>query len=183
MSNRQQFENIYDEFRTLVLNKEYYAHRISRSGKLLKSLDIFLALFAGGSGVLGFALWKTEIFNLPVGPLLLSLATGVAVVLGIARPYLRLEDEHERLSSVQGAYGAIAFLMEDVVTRIKTNREVDENAETIYRALRQVRTSLVAREDTPADRTLIEKMQEIVNQRFPAATYFYYPPSDNAPTK
>lgn len=183
MSNRQQFENIYDEFRTLVLNKEYYAHRISRSRKLLKSLDIFLALFAAGSGVLSFALWKTELFNLPVGPLLLSLATGVAVVLGIARPYLKLEDEHERLSSIQGAYGAIAFLMEDVVTRIKTNRAVDENAETIYRALRQVRASLGTREDTPANRTLIEKMQAIVNQRFPAATYFYYPPSDDSPTK
>ena len=183
MTNRQQFENVYDEFRTLVLNKEYYARRISKSGKTLRILDIFLALFAGGSGVLSFARWKVDVMGYPVGPLLLSLTTGIALVLGIARPYLKLEDEHERLSSVQGAYGAIAYVMEDVVTRIKTNRAVDETSETIFRALRQVRASLVAKEDTPGNRELIGEMQKIVNERYPADSFFYYPPSDVPPTK
>jgi hypothetical protein len=178
MSNRQQFENIYNEFRTLVLNKEYYARRISKSGKRLKALDIFLAIFAGSSGVAGFILWKTELFGLPVGPLVLSLLSGVALMLGIARPYLTLEDEHERLASIQGVYGAIAYLMEDVVNRIKTIQEVDENAEIIVRALRQIRVSLAAREDMLGDRDLIKQMQDIVNQRYPVST-FYYPPSDD----
>lgn len=178
MANRQQFENIYDEFRTLVLNKEYYARRIATSKKRLRALDIFLALFAGTSGVLSLALWKAEFAGYAVGPLMLSLATGVALVLGIARPYLKLEDEHERLSSIQGAYGAIAFVMEDVVVKIKTTRDVDEASETIFRALRQVRASLVAKEDAPGDRALIDEMEKIVNQRYPADKYFFYPPQD-----
>ena len=178
MSNRQKFINVYDEFRSLVLNKEYYARRIARSRKVLRVLDIFLALFAGGSGVLSFALWKQEVLGYPVGPLLLSLATGVALVLGIARPYLKLEDELERLSSIQGAYGTITHVMEDVVTRVKTAREVDGTSETIYQVLRQVRNSLQSKEDAPSNRELIAEMQEIVNQRYPAATYFYYPPEE-----
>lgn len=178
MANRQQFENVYDEFRTLVLNKEYYARRISKSKKILRALDIFLAIFAGGSGALSLALWKVELASYQVGPVMLSLATGVALVLGIARPYLKLEDEHERLSSIQGAYGAIAYVMEDVVGRIKTTRNVDETSETIFRALRQVRASLVAKEDTPGDRALIDEMEKIINQRYPADKYFYYPPPD-----
>ena len=182
MTNRQQFENVYDEFRTLVLNKEYYARRISKSRTILRALDIFLALFAGGAGVLSFALWNVQVMAYPVGPLLLSLTTGVALVLGIARPYLKLEDEHERLSSVQGAYGAIAYVMEDVVTKIKTARTVDETSETIFRALRQVRASLVAKEDTPGDRELIGELEKIVNQRYPAESFFYYPPSDAPPS-
>jgi hypothetical protein len=183
MTNRQQFENVYNEFRTLVLNKEYYARRISKSGKILRALDIFLALMAGGAGVASFALWKIDVLGFPLGPLLLSLATGIALVLGIARPYLKLEDEHERLSSIQGAYGAIAYVMEDVVTTIKTNQIVDPTSETIVRALRQVRGSLVGKEDTPADRRLIDEMEKIVNQRYPADSYFYYPPIDVPPTK
>ncbi|WP_426339939.1 hypothetical protein ACN9MZ_27315 [Pseudoduganella sp. S-14] len=182
MTNRQQFENVYDEFRTLVLNKEYYARRISKSRKILRALDIFLALFAGGSGVLSLALWKVDVMGYPVGPLLLSLTTGIALVLGIARPYLKLEDEHERLSSVQGAYGAIAYVMEDVVATIKTKQAVDETSEAIYRVLRQVRASLVAKEDTPGDRKLIDEMEKIVNQRYPAESYFYYP-SSNSPSR
>lgn len=178
MSNRQKFISLYDEFRTLVLNKEYYARRISRSRKVLRVLDIFLALFAGGSGVLGFALWKVEFFGYPVGPMLLSLTTGVALVLGIARPYLKLEDELERLSSIQGAYGTIAFVMEDLVTRVKTAQTVDETADTIYQVLRQVRSSLMSKEDMPSNRELIAEIQDIVNQRYPSDTYFYYPPEE-----
>jgi len=180
MNTRQQFINLYDEFRTLVLNKEYYSRRISKSRKVLRALDIFLALFAGGSGVLSFALWKAELHGYPVGPMLLSLTAGVALVLGIARPYLKLEDELERLSSIQGAYGTIAFVMEDVVTRVKTAQSVDDTSDTIYRVLRQVRTSLVAKEDAPADRKLIAEIEAIVNQRYPASTYFYYPPENTS---
>ena len=181
MTNRQQFINVYDEFRTLVLNKEYYARRMARSKKILRALDVFLALFAGGSGALSLALWKADLFGHQVGPLLLGLTTGIALVLGIARPYLKLEDELERLSGVQGAYGTIAFVMEDLVTRIKTTREVDATADTIYRVLRQVRTSLVAKEDAPGDRNLIGEIERIVNQRYPAESYFYYPPEEESP--
>ena len=184
MSNRQQFENIYDEFRTLVLNKEYYARRIQRSGKILRALDIFLAVMAAGSGVASFALWKIDIMGFPLGPSLLSFATGIALLLGIARPYLKLEDEHERLSSIQGAYTALAYVMEDVVTKIKTKHEVDPSSETIFQALRQVRGSLNGKEDTPADRRLIDEMARIVNQRHPES-YFYYPAdsaANNAPS-
>ena len=174
MNNKQQFQNIYDEFRTLVLNKEYYARRTAKSRKLLRALDVFLALFAGASGVLSWPLWEVEAFGQPIGPLLLSLATGIALVLGIARPYLKLEDEHERLSSIQGAYGTIAFVMEDVVNKVKTSQTVDETSEAIYRVLRQVRGSLGPNEDTPADRELIDAMEAIVNQRYPMDS-FYYP--------
>lgn len=181
MSNLQQFCNVYDEFRTLVLNKEYYGRRIARSRRILRVLDIFLALFAGTSGVLSIALWKVEVAGYPVGALLLSLTTGVALVLGIARPYLKLEDEHERLASIQGAYGAIAFAMEDVVTRIKTTQSVDESSEVIYRVLRQVRASLIAKEDTPSDRKLIDEIEKLVNERYPVDEYFYYPPQQPDP--
>lgn len=172
---KQKFVNIYDEFRTLELSKEYYAQRISKARRNLRWMDIFLAFFAGGSGVLGFALWKQELFGVPVGPLLLSLATGVAVVLGIARPYLKLEDELERLSSIQGVYSSIAFAMGDLVTTIKTQQSVDSTSETVYKVLRQVRSTLGSKEDTPADLKLIDSVTALVNERYPHETYFYYP--------
>jgi hypothetical protein len=178
MSTRQEFENIYNEFRTLELNKEYYARRIEKSRKVLRALDIFLALFAGGSGVLGFGLWTTAVHGVPIGPILLSLATGVALVLGIARPYLKLEDEHERISSIQGTYGTLAFVMEDVVRKIKTARAVDETSQTIYEVMRLVRATLRPIEDPVGNRKLVDEMQKIVNQRHPVET-FYYPPDAN----
>tara|TARA_R110002167_G_scaffold48518_1_gene143004 strand:- start:3043 stop:3573 length:531 start_codon:yes stop_codon:yes gene_type:complete len=174
MSKRQELANIYDEFRDLELNKEYYSDKVTKSKKLLRALDIFLALFASSSAVLSFSFWSSDMFGVAIGPFLLSLATIVAIILGIIRPYLKLEDNHERLSSIQGAYAAIAYVMADVVRKLKTAEEVTDRERAVYEALRQVRASLQSQEDKKTDKDLITRIQGQVNKRYPE-TYFYYP--------
>lgn len=179
MNQKTHFETIYNEFRTLVMNQEYYAVRISKARQRLLWIDIFLALFASGSGVLGFAFWKSELLGFQAGPILLSLATGIAVVIAIARPYLKLEDELERLSSIQGAYGSIAFAMKEVVDKIKIEEAISPNDEAVFKALSLVRSTMITKEDSPTDRVLIDKSMDIVNERYPYDSYFYYPKSTN----
>lgn len=174
MESRQKFENIYDEFRTLVLSREYYARRMKRQRFLLKWLDIFLAIFAAGSGVLGFALWKSQFVGIPVGPLFLSIATGMAVVVAIVRPYLKLEDDLERLSSMQAVYSALSFAMHDIVRKVKTDGQVDGVADAVYGVLRQVRGNIGTKEDAPPNEKLLRKVMLLVNEMHPENS-FYYP--------
>tara|TARA_Y100001973_G_scaffold102855_1_gene168794 strand:- start:448 stop:927 length:480 start_codon:yes stop_codon:yes gene_type:complete len=156
------------------MNKEYYSVRAAKIKKWLKYMDIFLAIFASGSAVLSFGLWNESILGFPIGPTMLGAATSMAIIIGIARPYLKLEDEYERLSSIQGAYSAIAYVMSDIVTKVKTEQDVADDSYAVYSSLRQVRGSLQPNEDTPSDSKLIEEMQTIVNRRYPT-TFFYYP--------
>lgn len=174
MSNNQAFINIYDEFRDAELNKEYYAKRMKSVRRTLKAMDIFLALFAAGSAVLGFTFWKEQLFGIDVGPILFAFVTGMAVILSIARPYLKKEDELERISGIQSSYAGIAHNLKDVVIDLKTKQNVSPESQAVYEAMRQTRGMLEAREDKPADTDLIKKMEKVVDTRYPIS-FFWYP--------
>ncbi|WP_313233407.1 hypothetical protein [Delftia acidovorans] len=174
MINKQAFINIYDEFRDVELNKEYYAKRMESVRRKLRAMDIFLAIFAGGSAVLGFAFWKYTIFGIDVGPILFAFVTGIAAVVGIARPYLKMEDELERISGIQSSYAGISHKLKDVVLHLKTTKNVDPNSQAVYEAMRHIRGTLEAREDKPAKTVIVKEMEEVIKNRYPI-TYFWYP--------
>mgnify|MGYP000368561971 CR=1 FL=1 len=181
MANRMQFQNIYDEFRTLELNKEYYGERAQSAKRKLLAMDVILALAGSGSALASFKWWATELGGVVIGPYLLAFGVLVAVVLGVVRPYLKLEDEHARLASMQGSYSAISHVMKDVVNDIKTKQDVSEASEAVYNSLRQVRGSLSSKEDSPENRKLIKKKEAQVNQRYPTS-FFYYPEEEKGNT-
>jgi hypothetical protein len=174
MSNRAEFETIYNEFRNLELNKEYYAERAEQAKIKLRRIDIALAITGLISVASGYGFWDKNIFGIPVGPTLLALGLVIGAVLGAVRPYLKLEDEHARLSSMAGSYMAIAHVMQDVVSGVKIEQNISESSRAIYQSLRQVKGSLSRTEDSPSDKELIKKLQEAVNRRYPT-TSFYYP--------
>lgn len=167
-------KRFYDEFRDAEMNKEYYAQKLARSKRRLKYLNIFLALFAGSSAVVGFSFWGSTILGYPVGALALGFLVGLAICLSIAKPYLGLESDIERLSSIQGVYGILASLHKDNVDDIRTKRIVTPREELAFEIMRKARISLEPKEDKPADRSLVDVCQDIVNQRYPVG-HFWYP--------
>ncbi|MGE6436529.1 hypothetical protein [Shewanella baltica] len=174
MSKRAEFEGIYNEFRTTELNKKYYGIKAKKIKRKLLGMDLLLAFFAGASAVSSYPFWAVSVLNVPVGPTLLAFGSALAVCLGIARPYLKLEDEHARLASMIGSYSAINHVMQDIVQNIKTQEEISDESSAIFKALRQVKGATTAQEDTVPDQKLIKKLQEEVNRMYPTSS-FYYP--------
>ncbi|HCH2102067.1 TPA: hypothetical protein ACX3E3_005358 [Vibrio parahaemolyticus] len=174
MSNRTEFETFYNEFRNLELNKDYYAERAEQAKKKLRRIDIALAITGLISVVSGYGFWQTKVGDFPLGPILLAIGLVIGAVLGAVRPYLKLEDEHARLSNMAGSYMAIAHVMQDVISDLKIEQNISESSRAIYRSLRQVKGSLSQNEDSPSDKELIKKLQDAVNRRHPPKS-FYYP--------
>lgn len=174
---RARAEIIYNEYRTLELNKRYYAKRMARKRVVLRRIDIFLALFAASSGVAGFGLWNTQFQGYQVGPMAFAILTGMAIVIGIARPYMKMEDELERLSAIQGTYDSLTHVLSDMVSDIKVKKNIDASDDKAFAVIRQLRGTLGAKEDKPADRRLIEAVQSEVNELYPV-TEFWWPPAD-----
>ena len=178
-ASRQEFSAIYDEFRDAELNKEYYSARIRTTRRRLRRLDIYLAIFSGSSGIAGFALWSYSFHGIQIGQMLLGLFTGVATIVLLARPYLKLEDEVERVSGIASTYYSMSHVLKDIVIRIKTDEDVKPDARAGYHVIRQIRGTLQEREDKPADRSLIASKQKEVNERYPV-DWFYYPNGKSA---
>nr|WP_294565384.1 hypothetical protein [uncultured Rhodopila sp.] len=174
--SRTDFEVIYDEFRTRETNKEYYAERVAKIRSRLRQIDIYVAVFGGTTALASWPLWSVKLFGVPVGAIFFGVFVGMAILLAVAKPYLKLEDEIERLAGMQSAYAAIAFRMKEVVDEVRSRHEITDEASGVVRTLRNIRGSVVTREDQPADRALIDKVTDRINERYPVS-YFFYPPS------
>ncbi len=170
---KDQVAIIYDEFRTSELNKEYYSQRISKTRRRIRSIDIFLALFAAGSGVAGFGLWNYSFLGVQVGQIVFGFLAGMALMLGVAKPYLKLEDDLERLSSIQGTYASIAHILKDVVNNIKSTKKIEQSDQKVFSALRQIRGGLEPKEDKPADSELVDQTQDVINARYPPSEFWW----------
>lgn len=168
------FVRHYDEFRDCELSKEYYSYRSDLIRQRLKYIDIFLALFAGTSAVLSFSLWDVTFLGFQIGQLALGMLVGLAIIVGIAKPYLKLEDALEKAASIQGGYASLAHMHRDNVNRIVEKKDVDQDAETIFQTLRSFRGMLHPNEDTNIDPAVKKRFSDKVNQRYPKDK-FYYP--------
>lgn len=172
--SKESFIRIYDEFRDCEFNKEYYAYRAQKVRARLRYLDIFLALFAGSSAVLSFSLWNFTLWGVQLGQISLGVLVGLAIIFGIAKPYLKWEDTLERVSSIQGGYASLAHMHRDNVQRVKESKDVDSKAETVFQTLRSFRGMLHPKEDQNPDPKLKSQFFDTVNRRFPSS-FFYYP--------
>lgn len=170
---KAKFVKHYNEFRHCEFNKEYYAYRSERIRRRLQYIDIFLALFAGGSAALSFSMWNTVIYGFQVGQLSLGILVGLAVIVGIAKPYLKLEDALEKAAAMYGGYSSLAHLHKANVDRINEIRDVDVEAETAFTTLFNLRGMLHPNEDTNPDPTLKKRFFDVVNKRFPKDDFFY----------
>ncbi len=175
--SRRAFCNFYDELRDAELNKEYYAKRIRETRRRLRFIDIYLAIFATGSGVAGFALWSYQVGGIQIGQIAFGLLAGIAAVVLISKPYLKLEDDVERLSGIQSTYASMSHILGDIVRNIMAQKDISETDKSNYSILRQMRVSLEPKEDKPANRDLVDKMQAHVNDRYPSQ-WFWYPDED-----
>ena len=172
------FKRIYDEFRTAEMSKEYYEVKINKLRKIIMSLDIFLALFAGGSGVLSFALWNYQISGIEVGQMTLGALVGVAVIIGIGKPYMKYDEKIEKHAKMLGLYRSISYSLKDIVENIKMNKVIANIDQKQYELLRNTRGHFLNEEDELTDRNLIEEMQKRVNRKYPKEYFFY--PSDGS---
>lgn len=173
-ANKEAFRRVYNEFRDCELSKEYYGEQTKRVRRRLRNVDIFLAVFAGTSGVLGFAVWDYSFWGIEVGQVSLGILIGVSVVLAIIKPYLKWDDQLERQSSMQGIYASLSHAHKDNVQRVKEKRDVDDISEKIFDVLRSLRGMHIQKEDYPKNDKLADEMQGKVNVRYPK-TDFYYP--------
>src|ERR1700693_4408209 len=81
---------IYDQYRTMLLNKKYYGSRLDNLKRRNMLMESVIAVGATGSGVAGWAVWQTE-----QGALVWAVISGVSILLAVIKPFLKLVDRIE----------------------------------------------------------------------------------------
>src|SRR5580704_5938089 len=114
---RERVYQIYDVLRTLLLNKKYYAERLSRFQNYNFAMEMLIACGTAGSGVAGFAFWQ-----LAAGKIVWGLISAAAVILAIAKPLLKLTDRIEVYAKLYGEYTSAFARMKILVDDIQVDK-------------------------------------------------------------
>jgi hypothetical protein len=161
-TNRDRLKRIYTNYRLAAMSREYYACRLSRFKQWNLGFEIVLAIGASSSAVAVWYIWKAQ-----VGQLIWALISGLAAVLAILKPILRLPDAIERYSKLHVGYTELAYDYQMVVDEIKAHGGIShEMQEALTSAETRMKKLTMADDPKPSER-LLRKCQNSVKRVVP----------------
>lgn len=153
---------IYDHYRTFRLNQLYYGERLDQYRKYNKAVEI--ALIVGTSGSVGG--WA--IFQGGVGSKVWGLVSGIACLLAVLQPVLKLKDGIERYSKLHTGHADVYYDLHRIVLDISANRELTESMYARFESVMERFTNLVKDDDPKPNEALLTRCEEAVKKEIPA---------------
>lgn len=152
---------IYDLYRTVLLNRKYYARRLDLTKKMNLWLEICLAV--GTSGTIGaWAIWKTG-----YGQYIWIVIAGGAAILAVIKPIVQLSKGIERYSKLYVGYSDLFYDLQEVVGDIRKSRLFTKEMSNAVKNARN-RIKKLALEDDPQPRQkLLVQCYNEVNREIP----------------
>ena len=164
---RIRLTQIYDSYRTALMNQKYYRYKISRTQTVNLTFEILIAVGATGSGVSAWALWKNEIG----GDVWLVIAA-VSALLAIAKPIVQLSKKVEKYSKLYSGYTDICFKLKDLKESIEYNRVLVLEDNRRYQDIPGLFRELGILEENPPGKRLLAKCQKEVNREHPPESFW-----------
>jgi hypothetical protein len=160
---RRELRQLYDDYRSSLLNVKYYSARFVRYKRFNFWMEIFLAV-TSSSAMATLTLWKTGMGEV-VWMVLGALTTLVAVV----KPILQLPKSSERYQGLHGSYRNLYFDLESVVQEVTIEHALNQTHRGVWDSAKKRLRELAPQEDTEAelDRGQIAKYAAEVNREIP----------------
>jgi hypothetical protein len=148
---------IYNEYRKMALNKKYYGARLQRFKLYDLIMEYLIAAGATGSGIAGWALWKSD-----YGGLVWALISGVSISLAIAKPLLKIADKIENYSKLYGEYTSAFLSLKMLVDDLQIHRAISEEAVRSFEQIRKRAVELARLEDPAPRQEFVRTLQKEV---------------------
>jgi hypothetical protein len=149
---------IYDEYRVMLLNKKYYAARLTKTKRYNFVMEFLIAVGATGSGVAGLAVWKTD-----YGAGVWAGLSTASILLAIAKPLLKLTDRIENYGKLYGEYARAFQNLEMLVRDLQVYKLLSDDRIKTFIQIRSRTAELVALDDTDPNPQLVAALQAQVN--------------------
>jgi hypothetical protein len=172
-----QLKNIHREFRTALLNKKYYACRLHWYRTVNRYFEILIAVGTTGTGVAGFAIWKSG-----AGIVAWGIISGASIVLSTLKPIIDLPKQIERYSKLSGAYSKIFESFRVMEQEFDEGGLTAEHIEK-FKQLRNQLVDLATDDDQKVDVSLVKRLEDEVNREIPVTSLWMpsIPLRDDAP--
>lgn len=157
---RVQLRQIYNTYRTALLNRKYYGHKLSRYQDYNFYTEIAIAIGATGSGgIAGLAIWGTI-----TGKFAWLTISGGATVLSVIKPVLQFGKQIEKYTKLNTGHTSIYLELKAIVEDIERSRSVPRKLEDKYSSIRLLIKELGGLDDPRQNDVLIRSLQSKVNE-------------------
>lgn len=157
-----QLKDLYNKYRTALMNREYYGCRLAQVRKKNRNLEIAIAI-GTSSAVASWAVWRDS-----AGELIWALVTAIATVLAIIKPFINYPKDIERYSKLFVGHGDVYFDLDRIVNSVRQNGGFEAEVLTAYEESIERIKELAAHDDPEPDEGLLRKCYTEVNERIPA---------------
>ena len=153
---------LYSEYRTAILNRKYYGHRLKNSKRWERSYDITIGVGTSGT-VASWSLWQT-----PGGEPLWAVIGGIVALGALIKPALPLPQLVERYSKLYTGYAGLCFDIKQVIDQVDAEHALPDDLWTTFRNGQARLKDLAASDDTHPSRRLIDHYVAETNREVPA---------------
>jgi hypothetical protein len=158
-NTRAQLIQIYNLYRTTLLNHYYYCDRLASFQRRNKIVEIAQAL--GTSSTLGA--WS--IFHGNTGKYVWIVIAGIATLISIIKPFLQWSKEIERYGQLSLGHTALYLDIKRLVERIAVDQEIrDTTVKEIDSAISRYK-ELALKDDLKPSAKKVEEFENRVNQQ------------------
>ena len=166
---RNELRDAYDDWRTSLLNKLYYGCIIDKLARYNQIFEIVIAVGASGSGVAGFALWKSD-----VGKPVWGVIAGLSILLSAIKPAINITSKLDEYSKIYTEYSVSEAIYRQISRTVRRNKKkIKESGDlpsSVGDALKKNAEKfqeLAPKGIKKPDTKLVNRLVEVVNQQIP----------------
>src|SRR5688572_12095384 len=111
---RRRLHQLYDEYRTAILNRKYYGHRLKIAKRQELVADLIVAI-GTSSAVAGWTFWQT-----PRIATVWSVIGAAAALAAILKTALPLAQTVERYSKLYTGYSGLCFDIKQIIDHVRS---------------------------------------------------------------
>ena len=153
---------IYNLYRTALLNKLYYAAQLSKYRAANKYLEIIVAVGTSSTSIGAWAVWNTH-----NGRYWWAALAGVATLVSVVKPFFALPAEIERHTKLYAGFTELYYDLNKVVEKIRREKNVNQEMRTILENSGERLKTLATSDDPKPNEKLRRACTERVNLQIP----------------
>ncbi len=160
--------SVYDEFRTIKMNRMYYEHKLSRARRTIKIIDIVIALGSSTStGIAAWSIWKEPVFSD-----LWSVIAGITSIIIIIKPQMDLGKNVASYGKLYAGFKVLEISYFRIIDDLKFSKCFNFETDKALRALDADLDKLDVTDDFKTDTSLIRRLEARVRDQHPATSFW-----------
>jgi hypothetical protein len=171
---RAKVKAVNDLFRTSLMNRKYYARRLTWFNRCNKTLEILVAV-GSSSAVAGWGFWKL----MHVGGATWGVLSGVAALLAVLKPTLQLPKEIERYSKRHLGYCSLYYDLDMIVFDMQMTKSLNAANWKSFLHLKKRNGELGIHDEINPKEKVLSRCRDEVMKEVPKGS-LWLPPKETA---